>query len=333
MKRSLSISIIIPVYNVEPYIVRCLQSVMDQTYDGPMECLLVDDCCTDNSFAIVGQMLDRYKGTISFKVLHHERNRGQAAARNTGTMVATGDYIYYLDSDDAMTPDCVALMVEEVEKHPGLEMVIGAYKRYDGERELPQYSYESGLFDDNNKIRWLFFKEGFGFSSVVWNKLIKRSFILSNSLFFKEGVIHEDDHWSFYVYKKLKYLSVIGKCTYLHYVREESTMTTLTKQRTADSVVVILEDLACNLEGKYAVLQLFYCLKEYLYEVFPYVAKKKTKTLHAFFLKKLLHYGYLKIAFCFFVNWIIKWRYYQLSYVMVPEAYRKESEKAMKTLD
>lgn len=336
MNNSLLVSVIIPVYNVEPYIARCLQSVMNQTYEGPLECILVDDGCTDNSVAIVECMLAGYDGAIAFKILHHENNRGQSAARNTGTDAAIGEYIYYLDSDDAMTPDCITLMVAEVEKYPGLEMAFGDIDNvYDNGLRVEKMLYYGPpcCINNNDWVRFQFFKADSVFPGVVVNKLIKAGFLKSNVLRFKEGVIHEDDHWSFYVYKKLKNLSIIGKCTYLRYVREGSIMTTLTKQRTADSVIVILEDLVGNLEGKYAVLQLFYCIKEYLYEVFPYIGKKKTKTLHALFLKELLRYGYLKIAFCFFVNWIIKWRYYQLSYVMVPEAYRKESEKAMKTFD
>lgn len=86
------VSIIVPVYNVAPYIKDCLQSVMRQTYKGSMECLIVDDCGTDESIAIVERMLAEYDGPIYFQILHHDHNRGLSAARNTGTMQATGDY-------------------------------------------------------------------------------------------------------------------------------------------------------------------------------------------------------------------------------------------------
>lgn len=325
----ISVSIIIPVYNVEPYIARCLQSVMDQTYEGTMECILVDDCCTDNSLAIVGQMLDSYNGTISFKVLHHERNRGQAAARNTGTKVATGDYIYYLDSDDAMMPDCIALMIEEVEKHPEVEMVVGGHHIIRETGELQRVLFGSARYvDDNDVIRLLYFENKALVSSVVWNRLINKSFVLSNGLEFLENVIFEDDHWSFYVFKKLERLSILETCTYSHYILQGSTMTSVTKQRIAESVFAILKDLVGNIDGKFSELQLFWCAEEYLYYVFPYFEKKRTKTLHYFFTKKLICYGYLRIAFYFMVNRIVKWRYYRLSYEMIPEAHQLESEKS-----
>ena len=68
------ISIIIPVYNVEPYIDECLHSVMRQTYKGPMECLVVDDCGTDKSMDVAERLIAEYDGTIEFRVFRHEKN-------------------------------------------------------------------------------------------------------------------------------------------------------------------------------------------------------------------------------------------------------------------
>ena len=103
----LGVSIVVPVYNVAPYIESCLKSVMGQTYAGDMECLLVDDCGSDDSMAIAERMIGAYTGPIRFQILHHEHNRGLSAARNTGTDAATGDYVLYLDSDDELTQDCI----------------------------------------------------------------------------------------------------------------------------------------------------------------------------------------------------------------------------------
>ena len=77
------ISILIPIYNVENYIIRCLNSVIEQTYRGPLECILVDDCGNDNSISLVKKFLDSYSGNVKFRILHHDHNRGLAAARNT----------------------------------------------------------------------------------------------------------------------------------------------------------------------------------------------------------------------------------------------------------
>ena len=110
------VSIIIPVYNVELYIAECLQSVMNQTYQGQLECIVVDDCGTDRSMEIVARMIAGYDGPIEFRVLHHEKNMGLSCARNTGIDAVTGDYVFFLDSDDWISYDCIDYLVSLVNK-------------------------------------------------------------------------------------------------------------------------------------------------------------------------------------------------------------------------
>ena len=154
------VSIIIPVYKVEPYIERCVQSVMAQTYTD-IECILVDDCSPDQSIAICERMLIEYHGPITFQILHHEQNRGLSAARNTGTNAANSDYIFYLDSDDEITHDCISLLVKETERHPGVELVQGGIKAipYDDFFNLSYYQ-QPGYYVGNDWIRFHFFKAG-----------------------------------------------------------------------------------------------------------------------------------------------------------------------------
>ena len=98
------ISIIIPVYNVELYVEECLQSVANQTMTEGIECIIVDDRGQDNSAAIAKQYIDSYKGDIRFTFIQREKNGGLSAARNTGIEAATGEYVYFLDSDDYLVP-------------------------------------------------------------------------------------------------------------------------------------------------------------------------------------------------------------------------------------
>ena len=84
----MKVSIIIPVYNVAPYIQRCLDSVVAQTFQD-IECILVDDCGTDNSVEVAQQYIDNYRGQIQFKLIHHDKNQGLSGARNTGIRMAT----------------------------------------------------------------------------------------------------------------------------------------------------------------------------------------------------------------------------------------------------
>ena len=327
----MKVSIIVPVYNVEPYIARCLQSVMDQTYKGPIECLLVDDCGTDNSMSVIGDVLDKYQGSIDFKVLHHEYNRGLSAARNTGTDAATGDYVYYLDSDDALTPDCLALMVAEVEKHSGLEMVMGAFEihRIDGSSKVMLASERGGFYDNNVWIRYDFFKNENCLEVVAWNRLVSVTFLKEHGIRFKEGVIHEDEHWSFFVYKKLTKLYVIQKVTYLYYKTPQSIMSSNTPQKRADAMYQILADVIMAFDNPLKSLQVFKYLEHFRFSVLPHVSKRQTRWMYFRFFRELFKMGKLKIAFYWLVNWFCSFRHAQLYYNMIPDAYSLESKRCL----
>src|SRR4051794_18900332 len=102
----IKISIIIPVYNVEQYIGLCLDSVMMQDYPN-VECIIVNDCSTDKTIPIIQDKLSDYNGNIQFTILQQDKNKGAAAARNVGVEKSSGDFIYFLDSDDEMCCNCL----------------------------------------------------------------------------------------------------------------------------------------------------------------------------------------------------------------------------------
>lgn len=334
MTDNIKVSIIVPIYNVEPYIARCIQSVMDQTYGGPMECFLVDDCGTDNSMAVAKQMISAYNGPVDFKVLHHEHNRGLSAARNTGTDASIGEYVYYLDSDDAMTSDCIALMVAEIEKHPNVEMVVGAHRGIYEEASNNYLTRMTPCYVDNNEwIRFQYFKEQSGLTTVAWNKLVRLDFLNSNSLRFKEGVIHEDEHWSFYVYQKLRRLSIIEDITYLHYLTSNSIMSTSTAQKRANAMFPIVSDWVNDFSEPCLALQVFKSLEHFRFHVLPHLPKKQMRPLYFKFLKWLVRIGQYKIAFLWMVNWFCDFRHSQLYYKMIPEVYQAEERKKVPLAD
>ena len=140
----MKVSIIIPVYNVAPYIKRCLDSIVAQTFQN-IECILVDDCGTDNSKEIVQQYIDNYQGYIQFKIIHHEKNLGLSGARNTGIRIATGEWLYFLDSDDAVTPNCISSLLALKDKYPDVDFVQGNLLDENGEishygfNNIPEY--------------------------------------------------------------------------------------------------------------------------------------------------------------------------------------------------
>ena len=213
------ISIIIPVYNVELYIAECLQSVMRQTYDGEMECILVDDCSSDNSIVIAWQLISDYHGKIEFHILHHEHNRGLSASRNTGTEFATGEYVFYLDSDDYISDDCLTLLTKPLNTS-NYDMIIGDYVTF-GDYLMP-----SLLFEQKTEINGTpnIFHE-FAHCQLpvtAWNKLCNLIFLKKNSLDFVEGQLHEDDLWMYKICISATKVAIQKHVTYFYRQRTNS---------------------------------------------------------------------------------------------------------------
>ena len=113
----MKVSIIIPVYNVASYIEECIQSVLDQTYPD-LEVVLVDDCGTDHSMELAENLIRKSNRSSIFRIEKHDRNRGLSAARNTGIKTATGEYLYFVDSDDKISQDCIEKLVQFVRSYP-----------------------------------------------------------------------------------------------------------------------------------------------------------------------------------------------------------------------
>lgn len=215
------ISIIIPVYNVEPYITDCLQSVMRQTYQGPLECILVDDCGVDKSMAIAEKLIAGYDGPIEFKILHHERNRGLSAARNTGMGAATGEYVYFLDSDDWISDDCIEKLIKPLQKER-FDIVVGDYEMVGQLPYFLELSYPEGAYYEKG-ISKTFCNRGV--YVMAWNKLYRKDFLVKNQLLFEEGKVHEDDILVFELSCIEKSFYVVKSVTYYYRIRENSIVT------------------------------------------------------------------------------------------------------------
>ncbi len=217
-----AVSIVIPVYNVASYITDCLQSVMRQTFAGPMECLLVDDCGNDNSMEIAGQMIAGYRGPIVFRVLRHDHNRGLSAARNTGMDAATGDYVCFLDSDDWISDDCIEKLAEPLQKEQ-VDIVVGDYTTVGGElSNIMELSLEDGRYF-TKPIDNTFCNNGIYVMAV--NKLYRKEFLLKHHLSFEEGKIHEDEILAFELSCMGKTFYVVREVTYFYRIRENSIVT------------------------------------------------------------------------------------------------------------
>lgn len=257
----MKVSVVVPVYNVVKYIDRCFDSISSQSYsNNEIECIFVDDYGPDNSVELLHQRISNYSGEVDFRIIKHHKNRGLSGARNTGTEAATGEYIYYLDSDDEITPICLGALVELAKKYRGVDIVQGnttifPEPKLDGnwrdiiESNFPEYSSDK-----------LWIKERCFESPRIpvnaWNKLIRKEFLLKNNLFFREGIIHEDEQWMFFVAKYISDIAFSKENCYVHYVVPDSIMQSgKSSYNSLKSALMIIKEMSENIDNELASVQ------------------------------------------------------------------------------
>lgn len=230
-----SISIIIPLYNAEPYISDCLLSVAAQSYGGTVECVVVDDCSTDRSREVVQDFINSYTGPIEFSMLSRIENGGQAAARNEGIRHSRGEYLLFLDSDDELLHSALSHLAEPLLNHR-YDLVVGDYVTIGTSIPMTPLLLDEGavgkeeIFSSYLKIQWF---------EMPWNKLCNRNFIIDNSLFFKPGLRHEDNLWSFQVAATASSMYVVHEKCYLYKVRSGSDTTSMNAGVSMDALQTI----------------------------------------------------------------------------------------------
>ena len=238
------ITIIIPIYNVEPYIADCIQSVMRQTYQGPLECILVDDCGSDNSMSIAEELIAGYEGPIEFKILHHERNRGLSATRNTGMGAATGEYVYFLDSDDWISDDCIEKLANPLQRKE-VDIVVGDYESVGEPQCVLELSLPEGQYHEKG-INKIFCNNGV--YVMAWNKLYRKGFLLGNQLRFEEGKIHEDEILAFELCCIEKSFYVVKSVTYYYRIRENSIVKNNDQKKSLANYAGVLQSVKGKVE-------------------------------------------------------------------------------------
>ena len=183
------ISILVPVYNVERYIVECLESIINQTYQN-LEIILVDDGSTDNS----GNFCDEYASKDSRIKVIHQKNQGLATVRNVSVAAATGDYIGFVDSDDFISHDMYKDLVTIAEdKNADIVMCNLGYVDQDG-NEIPNYRSAKPISSRELSGIDLVKELCADYNStyvVAWNKLYRRN--LFEGIRYPDGKINEDE--------------------------------------------------------------------------------------------------------------------------------------------
>lgn len=181
------ISIIIPVYNVEKYLRRCLDSILTQSYTN-WEAILVDDGSKDCS----GNICDEYTNRDArFRVLHIE-NRGVSHARNIGIKESTSEWMYFSDADDELLPNALEDMISSVSD--GIDLVSASYIRNDNGTVVPErVPSTDSIYTKEEFIAELFKYKSRNCERYCWNKLFRKAIIVDNTLSFDESMVYRED--------------------------------------------------------------------------------------------------------------------------------------------
>ena len=185
------ISVIVPIYKVEKYIHRCIDSIINQTYKN-LEIILVDDGSPDSCPRICDEYAKKDK---RIKVIHKE-NGGLSDARNKGVDIATGDYIAFVDSDDYIHPNMYEVLIYELEKNNS-DIALCKYKIvYEKSKITTEIDGKFEVYSLNNlqALDSMYGKDGVDFI-VAWNKLYKKD--LFNKIRYPVGKIHEDEYTTY----------------------------------------------------------------------------------------------------------------------------------------
>lgn len=205
------ISVIIPIYNVEKYLEKCLKSVINQTYKD-LEIICVDDCSPDNSNKIVQEYL---KKDSRIKLIKREKNGGLSAARNSGLEIATGDYIYFLDSDDWIDLDYLEKMYNAITSKNQEAVcstnILNVFE--DGtSKPLMKRDFEEKFVPYSHACQ------------MAWSWLLKKSFLDKFDVIFPIGLKYEDLYFFNVVIRTLGEVYAINTTTYYHFENKNSIM-------------------------------------------------------------------------------------------------------------
>ena len=269
------ISIVVPVYNVEKYVKRCVESILNQTYKE-FELIIVDDGSTDQSSNICDELKEKDKRIL---VIHQE-NGGLSAARNRGLMEATGEYITYIDSDDYVDSSYLEILYKNAVRYQADVSVCGyrlvwedhTEKRTGEEKEAEkQYSGLEAAREivANNKRSMI----------TAWGKLYHCK--LRELLLYPEGRLHEDEFVTYKVLYQAKKVVETAQPLYNYFQRGKSIMNNGYSKRRLDKVVALKEAIGF-FEEKQETELVTYAIKRYLlnlqiawYRVNKFMPKEK----------------------------------------------------------
>lgn len=212
------ISIIIPIYNVQKYLNKCVKSVLEQTY-GNLEIILVDDGSTDSS----GEICDKCKESDERIVVIHKKNGGLSDARNAGIDISKGEYLFFLDADDYLSPNAIEIMYSKIiSENADLAICNFTWTNSEGEKFCGEDVICDEILNKEDLLGKLVKSDNF-YYVVAWNKLYARK--LFEKLRFTYGKIHEDEFIVHRIFGECNKAVSLSEILY-YYIKTNNSITT-----------------------------------------------------------------------------------------------------------
>ena len=230
--RDIKISIIIPVFNVEQYLEKCLNSAINQTLKN-IEIITVNDGSTDNSLKI----LEKYSQKDNRLKIITQENQGLSGARNTGIKMAKGDYLLFLDSDDYIDENMAQDMYERAIKER-VDIVVCRYKQVDDDGNTLYKSSITDTFTKEQHFKRVLAAQSF---SMACDKVFKKSLFLDNDILFPLGLYHEDVYTTYKLYFYAKNICVEEKYFYNWLTRDGSISKSINEKHIRDFRKILID--------------------------------------------------------------------------------------------
>lgn len=210
------ISVIVPIYKVEEYLSRCVDSIINQTYKN-LEIILVDDGSPDNCPIICDDYAKRDK---RIKVVHKE-NGGLSDARNAGMKVANGEYISFIDSDDYISLDFIKALYDTIVSEDSDIVECSVVKFYE-DNHFDEYNDDLKVKNYNTVDGLSALISESPFKQHVWNKMYKTQMI--SNIYFPIGKYNEDEFWTYQAFGHAERITKVNKTMYYYFQRDNSIM-------------------------------------------------------------------------------------------------------------
>ncbi|MEA4986048.1 MAG: glycosyltransferase [Paludibacter sp.] len=224
-------SLVIPVYNAESYVEKCIRSC--ETQDIPhsaYELIIINDGSTDNSLSVIEKLSKEFPNLV----IHSQENAGLSSARNQGLSLAKGEYVWFIDSDDWIESNCLGEIYNQM-NHYNLDVLICKFTDTDG-------IHFNIRFDSNLAITKMIDGKShllsFNYSFSVPMNICKRSFLLENNLYFMKGIFHEDNEFTLRMFYFAKRIMTCGKPFYYVYHSPKSITRSVNPQKAFDLLKV-----------------------------------------------------------------------------------------------